>query len=45
MTRAHKKPPRQSYDRANTPVEYTGLQKAYDHFNAELFGKTLPTCS
>jgi hypothetical protein len=29
-------------DRAITPVEYTGLQKAYDHFNAELFGETLP---
>src|SRR5215831_15257170 len=42
MTKLGKKSSRQSYDRAITPVEYTGLQKAYDHFNAELFGKTLP---
>lgn len=40
-----------SYDRkakkpavpvAITPVEYGGLQSAYDHFNAELFGNGLP---
>src|SRR5262245_65927631 len=27
---------------AITPVEYGGLQKAYDHFNAELFDGALP---
>jgi len=27
---------------AITPVEYSGLQAAYDHFNKELFGGTLP---
>lgn len=27
---------------AITPMEYGGLQAAYDHFNAELFGSTLP---
>ena len=27
---------------AITPVEYAGLQKAYDHFNQELFGGALP---
>lgn len=27
---------------ALTPVEYNGLQAAYDHFNAELFGGQLP---
>src|SRR5262249_44278224 len=28
-----------SYHReAITPIEYSGLQQAYDHFNAELFG-------
>ena len=42
-----KTPPRQSYhrsghDRAITPIEYTGLQKAYDHFNNELFNDKLP---
>jgi hypothetical protein len=42
MAKVSKKSSRQSYDRAITPVEYTGLQKAYDHFNAELFGETLP---
>jgi SprT-like family len=32
----------QSYDRkAITPIEYSGLQAAYDHFNAELFGGKL----
>jgi SprT-like family len=32
-----------SYHRdAITPVEYSGLQDAYDHFNAELFGGSLP---
>jgi hypothetical protein len=25
-----------------TPAEYLGFQKAYDFFNAELFGGTLP---
>jgi predicted SprT family Zn-dependent metalloprotease len=29
-------------DNAITPVEYGGLQKAYDHFNKELFGGSLP---
>jgi hypothetical protein len=29
------------YDRI-TPVEYGGLQAAYDHFNAELFDGSLP---
>jgi predicted SprT family Zn-dependent metalloprotease len=42
MAKGGKKSSRRSYDRAITPVEYGGLQKAYDHFNAELFGKTLP---
>jgi predicted SprT family Zn-dependent metalloprotease len=42
-----KKPQRRSYhqsanNRAITPVEYTGLQKAYDHFNRELFDGKLP---
>jgi predicted SprT family Zn-dependent metalloprotease len=32
----------QSYDRAITPIEYTGLQKVYDHFNRELFNSSLP---
>src|SRR5262245_30918653 len=27
---------------AITPVEYNGLQEAYDHFNATLFDGTLP---
>jgi hypothetical protein len=27
---------------AITPVEYSGLQQAYDHFNRELFGRKLP---
>jgi predicted SprT family Zn-dependent metalloprotease len=27
---------------AITPIEYGGLQEAYDHFNKELFGGTLP---
>jgi len=39
------KPPRRSYQRttgAITPIEYSGLQQAYDHFNAELFDGTLP---
>ena len=27
---------------AMTPVEYSGLQAAYDHFNAALFDRTLP---
>jgi hypothetical protein len=25
-----------------TPTEYRGFQKAYDFFNAELFGNSLP---
>jgi hypothetical protein len=29
---------------AITPVEYGGLQKAYDHFNVELFAGALPDC-
>jgi hypothetical protein len=38
---------RGSYERpidqpvAITPIEYGGLQDAYDHFNAELFGGSL----
>lgn len=37
-----KKTQRRSYDRlvAITPTEYTGLQKAYNHFNRELFDRT-----
>jgi predicted SprT family Zn-dependent metalloprotease len=32
----------QSYERkAITPIEYSGLQQAYDHFNKELFGGAL----
>ena len=27
---------------AITPIEYSGLQAAYDHFNKELFGGQLP---
>jgi hypothetical protein len=27
---------------AITPIEYGGLQQAYDHFNATLFGGKLP---
>lgn len=37
----------QSYERpddAITPVEYGGLQEAYDHFNKELFEGKLPNC-
>jgi predicted SprT family Zn-dependent metalloprotease len=29
---------------AITPIEYGGLQEAYDHFNAGLFDKALPDC-
>jgi hypothetical protein len=29
---------------AITPAEYGGLQKAYDHLNAELFANALPDC-
>jgi hypothetical protein len=29
-------------DQALTPVEYSGLQKAFDHFNATLFDQSLP---
>jgi hypothetical protein len=38
---------RRSYERttnkpvAITPIEYSGLQQVYDHFNKELFGGTL----
>jgi SprT-like family len=45
--RTHK---RRSYERkidepvAITPVEYGGLQEAYDHFNNGLFDGTLPDC-
>lgn len=28
--------------KAMTPIEYVGLQEAYDHFNVELFDRTLP---
>jgi SprT-like family len=46
--RRHEKSQRRSYGRAAdkpiaiTPIEYGGLQEAYDHFNAELFGGSLP---
>jgi hypothetical protein len=42
------KKPSRSYERALkpvpaiTPVEYSGLQVAYDHFNKDLFGGSLP---
>ena len=40
-----KTPRRRSYERKSggpiTPAEYSGLQKAFDHFNAELFGGAL----
>jgi len=42
MTKVGKKSSRQSYDRAITPIEYTGLQEAYDHFNRKLFDGKLP---
>ena len=29
---------------AITPVEYGGLQRAFDHLNATLFGSALPDC-
>ena len=29
---------------AITPVEYSGLQAAYDYFNEALFSGALPTC-
>src|SRR5262249_19243698 len=41
MAKVSKKLSRQLYDRAITPVEYTWLQKAYDHFNRELFDRSL----
>lgn len=41
MAKVGKKLSRQSYDRAITPIEYTGLQKAYDHFNRDLFDRSL----
>ena len=37
----------QSYEptsEAITPVEYGGLQRAFDHLNSALFGSTLPDC-
>jgi hypothetical protein len=43
-----KKKARRKYERridqpvALTPLEYSGLQEAFDHFNAELFGGKLP---
>jgi hypothetical protein len=46
--RAKTRRKRRSYERkanssiAITPVEYGGLQEAYDHFNRELFGSGLP---
>jgi SprT-like family len=45
---AMRKTPHQSYQRkidqpiAITPIEYGGLQEAYDHFNAALFAGALP---
>jgi predicted SprT family Zn-dependent metalloprotease/ribosomal protein L37E len=40
--------PIRSYDRqvsaAITPIEYGNLQKAFDHFNSELFANALPDC-
>jgi hypothetical protein len=50
MARKTRKPPagRRSYERkvdhpvAITPVEYGGLQEAFDHFNGALFGGALP---
>ena len=51
MARKTKKTPqRKSYERnvdqpvAITPVEYGGIQEAFDHFNAELFGGELSDC-
>jgi hypothetical protein len=51
MARKGKKTPqRKSYERnveqpvAITPVEYGGVQEAFDHFNGELFGGELPDC-
>jgi SprT-like family len=47
-TSASKKTQRRSYERAAdqpvaiTPVEYSGLQEAYDHFTRELFDGQLP---
>jgi SprT-like family len=44
------KPPLQSYEQeidrpvAITPIEYGGLQEAYDHFNKTLFEGSLPDC-
>jgi hypothetical protein len=43
--KANRKTSSKSYERkpvAITPVEYGGLQAAYDHFNKELFGGELP---
>jgi predicted SprT family Zn-dependent metalloprotease len=46
MTKRNRKS--RSYERnadelvAITPIEYTGLQQAYDHFNKELFDGSLP---
>jgi SprT-like family len=42
MRKSARKDRDRSYHReAITPIEYSGLQQAYDHFNAELFGGTL----
>jgi hypothetical protein len=48
MERLRRQPKRQSYERkdndaaAITPIEYGGLQDAYDHFSLVLFDGTLP---
>jgi predicted SprT family Zn-dependent metalloprotease len=42
MRKGARKDQDRSYHRqAITPIEYSGLQQAYDHFNAELFGGKL----
>jgi ribosomal protein S27E len=38
----HHRPHKAAAPLAITPVEYGGLQQAYDHFNRELFGGGLP---
>jgi predicted SprT family Zn-dependent metalloprotease len=48
-TKATPRKPRRTYQRVAderpiTPVEYSGLQEAYDHFNRELFDGTLGDC-
>jgi hypothetical protein len=48
MARKTKTRKSQTYEReddrpiALTPVEYGGLQEAFDHFNTQLFGGVLP---